>query len=444
MKKFIVLAIACALMCSVAIANATEFKVKGQFDLTVENIDNGDFTSGSDSNGVDIKERFRTQIDIIASENVSGVVYFEIGDITWGQGGSVGRGSGGALGADGVNIETRRAFIDFVVPTTTVKVRAGLQGLILPNAVYGSPVFDDDVAAVVVNYKENNFGLTTFFARPFSQEDETKKELKKDADGNLVNPLEYEYVDYKKASVDMFGLIGSYEGANFTVSPYVVYARSNENISFEVGAQNAADVVKALKLGKDDFSALWLGTSATFKPMANLDLGADLIYSSAEAGDDLDGFFVAGKAAYTFDVAVAELGGWYSTGVDGDDGFMPLAGAFTPTTFGFDGNTGRSKADVISVDGVGTAGIAFTVKDVIFIENVDHLVTVAYIGYTDDSRDDDAAVEFDFVTNWQMYENLSTTLELAYIAADFDSKVGTSEREDEDAFKAALSFKYDF
>lgn len=101
----------------------------------------------------------------MASESLSGTVFFEIGAQTWGE-----NGSGGALGADANNVvKLKNAYIDWMVPQTDLKVRMGIQGIALPSMTTGSNVFNDDVAGVVASYQFNeNVGLTAFWARPWN------------------------------------------------------------------------------------------------------------------------------------------------------------------------------------------------------------------------------------------------------------------------------------
>ena len=75
-------------------------------------------------------QRLRLQLDAVASESLSGTVYFEIGDTTWGQ-----NVSGGALGADQKIVELKNAYIDWMVPNTDLKFRMGIQNIAMPNVV---------------------------------------------------------------------------------------------------------------------------------------------------------------------------------------------------------------------------------------------------------------------------------------------------------------------
>ena len=72
--------------------------------------------------------------------------------------------------ADGKVVELKRAYIDWMVPQTDLKVRMGIQGIALPSfTTNASQIMDDDVAAISLNYQFNeNVGLTAFWARPYN------------------------------------------------------------------------------------------------------------------------------------------------------------------------------------------------------------------------------------------------------------------------------------
>ena len=76
------------------------------------------------------RQRVRLELEAVASESLSGTVYFEIGDSVWGASNSL-YGGGGALGADGSIVELKRAYIDWMVPNTDLKLRLGIQGFYL-------------------------------------------------------------------------------------------------------------------------------------------------------------------------------------------------------------------------------------------------------------------------------------------------------------------------
>ena len=174
MKKLMTLALAAAMMLGAATgANAIDFKAKGQWIMSFDYGMHGNFGESKAKNNSGFKnedefearQRVRLQLDAVASEALSGTVFFEIGDQVWGD-----NDNGGALGADGKVVELKRAYIDWMVPQTDLKVRMGIQGIALPSfTTNASQIMDDDVAAISLNYQFNeNVGLTAFWARPYN------------------------------------------------------------------------------------------------------------------------------------------------------------------------------------------------------------------------------------------------------------------------------------
>ena len=122
MRKLATLLIAAGLVfgAGTTAANAIDFKAKGEWVMSFDYGQNGNFTGGNGQTGYNGKEdefnakqRVRLQLDAVASESLSGTVFFEIGNTTWGN-----ADSGGALGADQQIVEVRRAYIDWMVPNT--------------------------------------------------------------------------------------------------------------------------------------------------------------------------------------------------------------------------------------------------------------------------------------------------------------------------------------
>ncbi len=128
MTKIATLLLAAGLVFGVATgASAIDFKAKGQWIMSFDYGQHGDFASGNSSKGghtgykkgeddFEARQRVRLQLDAVASEALSGTVFFEMGDTLWG------KADGGALGADGKIVEVKRAYIDWMVPQTDLKV----------------------------------------------------------------------------------------------------------------------------------------------------------------------------------------------------------------------------------------------------------------------------------------------------------------------------------
>ena len=177
MKKLTTLALAAAMVMGAATcASAIDFKAKGQWQFGF-NVGDASMTNKftdvltgerHHTDTADIfgaRQRVRLQLDAVASEALSGTVFFEIGHQRWGEG-----GSGAAMGADDTVVKVRQAYLDWVVPQTDLKIRMGIQNLSLPNAAGDGNVLDNtDTAAIVASYQFNeNVGATLMWARPYN------------------------------------------------------------------------------------------------------------------------------------------------------------------------------------------------------------------------------------------------------------------------------------
>ena len=150
---------------------AVDFKAKGVWINMLEYGGGGNFVK-NDRNGHNVtgwgrwgedefeaKTRVRLQLEAIASESLSGTVYFEIGAATWGS-----ASKGGALGADKNIVKIKHSYLDWVVPGTAVKARMGIQRIFLPDyASEASQVFDADVAGINVSAPLGEHAAVTAF-----------------------------------------------------------------------------------------------------------------------------------------------------------------------------------------------------------------------------------------------------------------------------------------
>jgi hypothetical protein len=489
MKRVITLMLALAMVFgAVATSSATDFKAKGTFQMGYEWTDNVNFNDteadGESEDDFVAKQRFRTQIDMVASENLSGVVFFEINN-TWGRNGNmedadgksvrVGNGSGGQIGADGVNVQTRRAYIDWTVPNTALDIRMGIQGLALPGAVAGSPILDNDVAAVVASYKFNDmFSMTGFWARPY------------DVNGGNDDTAN------DQDEMDMFGLIGGIKLDGMEFTPYAVYSAIGNSVTDE-DFQSIAGVggIKA----EDNARAYWLGMGYSLDMFDPIVFSMDAVYGAVDAGDvkdagiddsalDRSGWTIIGKLSYKMDMVTPGIIGWYASGEDDDlsngSERMPfIDGAFGPTTFGYDGAAmGFATYDVLGTSNAGTWAAGLLLEDIKVIDSLTSQIRVVYVKGTNDSdlvednaanlalygvtatdvmgglsddglflTDKDSAWEINFDHKYDIYENLALFVEMGYLNLDIDEDVWgiTNDKKfDEDAYKLGFYFQYTF
>ena len=118
--------------------------------------------TGQDTFGA--RQRLRTQIDVVASESLKGVMFFEIGDQNWGS-----SKDGASLGTDGKMVKVRYSYVDWVIPQTDAMVRMGLQNFSLPGFVSSSPILGGgsaDGAGITLSSQFNeNVGASLFWLR---------------------------------------------------------------------------------------------------------------------------------------------------------------------------------------------------------------------------------------------------------------------------------------
>ncbi len=454
---------------AVGAAQAVEVKASGQWDFAfgwAKNTSFYKYDHPGNENYEDIfnaRQRVRTQLDLIISDRLNAVVQFEIGDIAWGNDlGKVGSGSGGGLGGDGVNVETRHAYLQWMIPGTEAVVRMGLQHLSLPSGTdIGNPILGNDVAGISLNLPlTDTFGLTAFWIRPF------------DADGNVDGGRNI------ADEMDMFAVTVPITGNGWGVTPWGAYARIGSGSgAFEY--LTGQDAAAPLFGDGNSANAWWLGLALQAELTDALTFGADAIYGRSGRvstyfqpdGFKTAGWFLDANLNYALDWGTPGIFGWWSSG-DTEAGCNDGRGGrllsfnnddgFAATSFGFTGTAGIGNDTTYSSTGFGTWGVGLQAADMSFLEGLSHTVRVAYYRGTNDSgivrsgrevlysfesiylTDKDYAVEVNFDHSCQIYENLTAFLELGYINMNLD-ELGTAGRDDtRNAWKAQLLFQFSF
>ena len=223
MKRICTLLLAAGMLLGAATgASAIDFKAKGQWLMGFAGGETNPIYKSRDGNTVKkntedkfgAMQRVHLQLDAVASEALSGTVFFEIGTQNWGK-----ADQGGALGADGTNvIKVKRAYIDWAVPDTDLKFRMGIQGVALPSVAGGSAIMDTDAAAVTASYQFNeNVGLTALWARPANDNFDG-------VDPRYTNN-HANYLD----NMDLFALMVPVKLDGFEITPLVMYGMQGKN-----------------------------------------------------------------------------------------------------------------------------------------------------------------------------------------------------------------------
>ena len=507
MKKILTLMLAAGMLLGAASgAKAIDFKASGEwlvgFGLgdgsLIKDVDNKKYHHDDTFNA---GQRVRLQLDAVASESLSGTVFFEIGDQMWGT-----AESGGALGADGKEVKVKNAYIDWMVPNTDLKLRMGLQAVAMPNVAGGSAIMDGDAAALVASYQFNdNVGLTALWMRPLN-DNYTGTNADNEPYGNGYN----NYLD----NMDLFALMLPLKFDGVELTPWAMYGMQGKNTRFNEGGVGTADGALDVTLpgylpGMNEFalgktskaygSMFWAGLPVAITAFDPLNIEFDINYGYVEAmgrydvlkrGTDLvrgnskrEGWLVKALVEYKMDWGTPGIFGWYASGDDGNvkngsERLPSIAGAGNFTSFMGDGNlawgTGYNFYDN-NLTYAGTWGVGLQIADVSFVEDLKHTFRVAYWGGTnspsmvkymgsgvawDDTTaaqdgpyltTNDGLLEFNLVNSWQIYENLEANLELGYIVNMMDKdtwdKSYITEKRNwskQDAWKAQLIFAYSF
>ena len=482
MKKLMTLALAAAMMLGAATgANAIDFKAKGQWIMDFNYGMHGDFAkskaagnSGFSRNKnhedeFEATQRVRLQLDAVASEALSGTVFFEIGDQVWGD-----NDNGGALGADGKFVELKRAYIDWMVPQTDLKVRMGIQGLALPSfTTNASQIIDDDVAAVTLNYQFNeNVGLTAFWARPYN-----------DNSGYKWNGAQDGYQNYMD-NMDMFAVLLPLTFDGVKVTPWVMYAAMGPGMFNEwdhptndtkFNGGNAWDRASTGMVsgftGTDPLdsygNAFWAGVTGEVTYWDPFRIAWDVNYGSAAYADEKmnrEGWLASLLLEYKLDWATPGIYGWYGSGDDSNprngSERMPVVSANGNndfSNFAFNGNPYIAREGILGSTMVGTWGIGARLKDMSFLEDLKHTLRVNFMGGTNapkmakyvsdytayDKRGveavtgggfgydpiylttEDYALEVGLTNTYKMYDNFTVMLDAAYLALWLDNSRST-------------------
>ena len=498
MKKLMTLALAAAMMLGAATgANAIDFKAKGQWIMSFDYGMHGNFGESKAKNNsgfgkhedeFEARQRVRLQLDAVASEALSGTVFFEMGDQIWGQ-----DSTGGALGADGRVVELKRAYIDWMVPQTDLKVRMGIQGLALPSfTTNASQIFDDDVAAVSLNYQFNeNVGLTAFWARPYN-----------DNYGYKYNSTTGDNKNYMD-NMDMFAVLLPLTFDGVKVTPWVMYAAMGPGMfdNFEKAPGNAwgrasAGMISGFKGTdwNDSYgNAFWAGVTGEVTYWDPFRIAWDVNYGSAAYENEKmnrEGWLASLLLEYKLDWGTPGLYGWYSTGDDSNprngSERMPVVSANGNngfSNFAFNGNPYIAREGVLGTNMTGTWGIGARLKDVSFVEDLKHTLRVNFMGGTNapkmakyvshnsfkDSASvtqygtsydpmylttDDYALEIGLTNTYKMYDNFTVMLDASYLALWLDDSRSTWGKNPMkgynggdgvyDAWNVNLSFVYSF
>lgn len=473
MKRIVTLLLAAGLVLGAAAGSqAADIKAKGTWEFTWE-MGNSSFEKHNGQDTFGARQRLRTQIDVIASESLKGVMFFEIGDQNWGS-----SKQGAALGTDGKEIKVRYSYVDWVIPQTDAKVRMGLQNFSLPGFISSSPILGGgsaDGAGITLSGQFNeNVGASLFWLR--AENDNAYSVNNKYASDamdfiGLTVPLTFDGV--KVTPWGMFGMIGrdSFTGANGDIDQ----------------AARMLPVQASPAASKDRHgTAWWVGVASELTYFDPFRFALDAAYGSVDMGSytvaDADtgaargfdvkrsGWFASILGEYKMDYVTPGILFWYASGDDsnpynGSERMPTVEGSWTASSYGFDDNYGRDASDMIGLSNDGTMGVYLQAKDISFVEDLTHIFRVGFVKGTNNTAmadyvaspfsgtgsglyltTKDKAWEVNFDTQYKLYKDLTLCVELGWINLDLDKKVwglGSDDYRD-NAFRGAVNLQYAF
>lgn len=507
MKRICTLLLAAGMLLGAATgASAIDFKAKGQWLFGFGVGENNFINNIRNTNGVKSKansedtfaarQRIRLQLDAVASESLSGSVQFELGQNRWGQ-----ADSGGALGADSNNvIKLRQAYLDWAMPQSDLKVRMGLQYIIMPNKAGGSAVLDTPIAGIVASYKVNdNASITGMWMRPFN--DNFVGNVGKSDKGFLDN-------------MDLFALTLPIKLDGFEITPWGMFGAAGLNTMSgynTAGGWSTSDgnpsytMMPSPDLRQSDFigqraygTMFWAGLPFAITAWDPINIEVDLNYGYVESmgtytasradgfsrrsSTKREGWLAKALVEYKMDWGTPGLFGWYGSGDNGNpkEGSQRMPSVLPYgnfTSYMGDGNLGWGPGGSYfdkSVSYAGTWGIGLQLRDMSFLQDLKHTFRIAYWGGTNSTSmvkymksssawnggtgnfdgpyltTADSMLEFNLVNSYKIYENLEMNLELGYIANFMDNSTwkkadnGATSFEKKDAWKAQVVFAYTF
>ena len=304
------------------------YRLRFQFDDSLPCIGN---STGAECDGHQFQARFRPRFEVETEGGVKGVIWLEIGDLRFGETASVGKGATGGAGNDGVNVETKWAYIDFPIPATPLRFRGGLMAFNTNKDL----LLADDGPGIQVYGKLGEADVKAWWMR---------------ANDGAATPIGSE----GQNANDLYALdLTVSPWKDLTLNGYIIYGHDMENtIALSTPPGEAT-------------TGVWFGIGANGK-VQNFRWDADFVYGSKEINGPSAAEPKVDKEGYVLDAGIGtaiagtpfdlEVRAWYASGDkrDGGDneGFPTLGptGATSPTP---DHNTGAQiwgNGGVVDID----------------------------------------------------------------------------------------------
>ncbi len=463
MKRILTLALAAGMFMGASqTAEAADIKVSGWIHSAGIYQDNLGFkndVTGETPTEFDVRTRTSVMLDIVNSEDLSAkVVMLASPSSTWGA------GDYGVGGGD-IDLELRAAYIDWIVPTTDIKVRMGMQ----PNlrtgfmGLYTNPVFWHNGAGIGVFAPIND--MATFEIQWL----------------RLADTATTTAPNSKTVSADYFYAQVPMKFDAFKLTPFAAYLHKGNGSGISADSPIGG---RMNGLGEDTF---WFGASTTVTFLDPFKMHADFVYSTADASSDLaesigknydgNGWLADLALEYAHNYGTTALSAWYSQGQDSDGdngqfGYIAPAWIHGSAFYSRDqfqstalfpnsgGNPNASWAVMLSHKGFELAQGWHLGGHVMYVQGTNNTANVKDVNGVMQANGNsftpsylttkDSMVELSAWTTYDIMKGLKACFELNYMIEDFDEDVWFTEVQQqqgakfENGFRTNISFMYRF
>ena len=397
------------------------------------------------------------------NKNVKGVYAIEIGGLEFGKDGSVGKSVGGLYSGDGVNIETRWAYLDMQIPGVSDKMRlkTGLQPFNLNKYFW-----KETIMGVNLDGQVGNVGYYVGWERPYRVDARSAGPDVGDVDAFVGK------VSFSPMAKSKVGFFASYIGNDSAVLH-----------DAETGARtyNKLDATKwEIKKFKDNFDLdiYTMGMTGTFN-INNLFFNGDFIYQGGSIDNatyvnqdgvtstahdyDISAFFAHVDVGAKFGATKITGTYWYASGDDDPTDDNIDAYIATDVDMG---------ASMVLMEGHPTSDDYFTERPYVLDKGMHlfklavdnkvsdklkvggallYMMTAEDITYTGANgqqfADDGIGTEIDAYVKYMLYPDVSISMNFGYLFTDdamdyFESDLNGSA--DEDIYTVGARLRYKF
>jgi len=417
----------------------------------------------------ELKYRFWTEISD-DDDNIKGVYAIEVGGVRWGREGS-GKSQGGSFSGDGVNIETRWAYLDFQLPFIERKARTrmGLQPF-KANSFF----WQETATALAFNSSiTETIDYDVAWIRSVDKFNDVADNANDDIDD--VDSL-YGRMNFKPKDDLKIGLYGLY-----------MWGDQDAQTAADFGSIDQRDYELKRFAGDVDLGVYTLGTDGSFG-FGNFFVNWDLMYQGGDVDDvnylsgipgtdrnsgatlasgdfDLSAYFLHADAGYKFGKAKLTYTFWYSSGDDDPtdddfDAFLAVDVDRDDSMAIFEGNYADDVSYFTERPYMLDKGFVMNklALDYQWTKNLKvgtaamYMMTAEDFEYIDDNgnsrSEDEIGVEINAFVKYMLFNNVECSLNAGYLFAgdgmDFfevDQRDGDS---DEDIFVSSARVRFKF